>query len=252
MSAPGWHGKLPSLGDFASRRLDARFLEPWDAWLSQGLAMLQAQPDWLDRYLQSPAWRFLLMPGVIDERTWSGVLMPSVDRVGRYYPFTLVATFEVPPALTQAAAHWAWLGQLEDLAFSALDREWSVDELEGRLNRLNPPEPDGESDSVPHSLQWHQGLRGKSCWYAAPAVGASKFLICERLDSNDLPRTLFAPAAPETAGTPAASNDLPRIDHPSAGEGGDRRSLQPSTTTSQEPPCRNPPSISSTTSGPKP
>ena len=32
---PGWYGKLPSLGDFASRRLGADFIPPWDAWLQE-------------------------------------------------------------------------------------------------------------------------------------------------------------------------------------------------------------------------
>jgi type VI secretion system protein ImpM len=50
---PGWYGKLPSLGDFASRRLEADFIEPWDLWLGEGL---QAQrgtfgEGWLDAYL---------------------------------------------------------------------------------------------------------------------------------------------------------------------------------------------------------
>ena len=62
---PGWYGKLPSLGDFASRRLEADFIEPWDLWLGEGL---QAQRDafgeaWLDAYLDTPGWRFLLSPG---------------------------------------------------------------------------------------------------------------------------------------------------------------------------------------------
>ena len=39
---PGWYGKLPSLGDFASRRLEADFIEPWDLWLGEAM---QAQRD---------------------------------------------------------------------------------------------------------------------------------------------------------------------------------------------------------------
>jgi len=91
---PGWHGKLPSLGDFASRRLDASFIEPWDGWLAAGLlALREARPEgWLEDYLGSPSWRFLLMPGVLPgdagKQAWAGVLMPSVDRVGRYFPLT--------------------------------------------------------------------------------------------------------------------------------------------------------------------
>jgi type VI secretion system protein ImpM len=93
---PGWHGKLPSLGDFASRRLDAAFIDAWDSWLAAGLLGLRERnpAGWLDAYLASPSWRFLLMPGVLPgaagAQGWAGVLMPSVDRVGRYFPFTIV------------------------------------------------------------------------------------------------------------------------------------------------------------------
>ena len=63
----GWYGKLPSLGDFASRRLAPAFVEPWDDWLARGLAAWREQaPDgWLEGYLASPSWRFVLMPGVL-------------------------------------------------------------------------------------------------------------------------------------------------------------------------------------------
>ena len=51
MDAAGWHGKLPSLGDFASRRLEPAFIEAWDGWLAQGmLALREADPaGWLER-----------------------------------------------------------------------------------------------------------------------------------------------------------------------------------------------------------
>src|SRR5574337_1028442 len=120
----GWHGKLPALGDFASRRLDAGFVEPWDAWLSHGLARLRQQPGWPGAYLASPSWRFVLLPGVLPgaagEGCWAGVLMPSVDRVGRYYPLTIALAL---PGLPHAAmllarqAATAWLERSRGLAF---------------------------------------------------------------------------------------------------------------------------------------
>src|SRR5512139_3843786 len=90
-SMPGWYGKIPNLGDFASRRLPSRFIVAWDDWLQRALASSRAQlgGQWLDLYLTSPVWRFLLMPGVCGSAAWAGVLMPSVDRVGRYFPLTI-------------------------------------------------------------------------------------------------------------------------------------------------------------------
>ena len=53
---PGWYGKLPALGDFASRRLTPEWIAQWDAWLAEGLHLLrEAAPDsWLDDYLARP------------------------------------------------------------------------------------------------------------------------------------------------------------------------------------------------------
>jgi type VI secretion system protein ImpM len=143
---PGWHGKLPSLGDFASRRLDAGFVEAWDGWLAAALLHLrEAAPDgWLEAYLASPSWRFLLQPGVLPGEAgaqgWAGVLMPSVDRVGRYFPFTIVQPLGGLPASTQQMqALWFWLGRLDELAADALHGDWSVDRLEDELARMSGP-----------------------------------------------------------------------------------------------------------------
>jgi type VI secretion system protein ImpM len=146
VAPPGWHGKLPSLGDFASRRLDASFIEPWDGWLAAGLlALREAKPDtWLDAYLGSPSWRFLLMPGVLPgaagTQAWCGVLMPSVDRVGRYFPLTLVLPLGAGPASVQeGAALWPWLERLDELARDALHGDWTAERLEDELARMAPP-----------------------------------------------------------------------------------------------------------------
>jgi type VI secretion system protein ImpM len=143
---PGWYGKLPSLGDFASRRLEADFIEPWDLWLGESLqAQREAMGDaWLDAYLQSPPWRFLLMPGALagfdPDLIVAGVLMPSVDRVGRYFPLTIAATISRLP--TSAAAYeglLGWLHRLEDTALDALQDDWTIEQLEAALADLAPP-----------------------------------------------------------------------------------------------------------------
>jgi type VI secretion system protein ImpM len=141
---PGWHGKLPSLGDFASRRLPGAFVEPWDDWLAAGLlALREAAPEaWLAAYLGSPSWRFLLMPGALPGEAgvqcWAGVLMPSVDRVGRYFPLTIARALGDGPAHTaQMTALWHWLARLDELARDALYDDWSVERLEDELARMS-------------------------------------------------------------------------------------------------------------------
>ncbi len=188
----GWHGKLPSLGDFATRRLDTVFLDRWDTWISTSLGELQKDPQWLDRYLHCPAWRFLLMPGVIDSRAWCGVLMPSVDRVGRYYPLTFALPLEGHLSLQELQPTLEWLGHLEQSAYCAVDNEWGIEALEASLLRLGDWVPVGDS-SVPTALRWDTHLHAKACWYAAPVEGKPRLLVSSGLEAGDLPRLLFAP-----------------------------------------------------------
>lgn len=143
---PGWYGKLPTLGDFASRRLDAAFIERWDLWLGEGLAAQREQlgEDWLDAYLGSAVWRFVLMPGVVPEQAErvarAGVLMPSVDKVGRYFPLTIVTPLpQLPSSGAEIEALLGWLHRLEDVAVDALHEDWSIDELDAVLEALPPP-----------------------------------------------------------------------------------------------------------------
>jgi len=143
---PGWYGKLPTLGDFASRRLEADFIEPWDLWLGEAL---QAQRSafgegWLDAYLDTPPWRFLLSPGALrgvrPDLAFVGVLVPSVDRVGRHFPLTLVASLaQIPELASGFDALLAWLHRLEDTALDALHGQWTIEELEDALAELGPP-----------------------------------------------------------------------------------------------------------------
>jgi type VI secretion system protein ImpM len=88
----GLYGKLPTHGDFLRRRVADDFLAGWDPWLQQCLAASRAQlgEPWLDTYLTSPVWRFALPPRVCGAAAVAGLLVPSVDKVGRYFPLTLV------------------------------------------------------------------------------------------------------------------------------------------------------------------
>jgi len=189
-----WHGKLPSAGDFVARRMEPAFVERWDAWLSESLTNLQQRQDWLAQYLQCPAWRYLLMPGVIDQRTWCGVLMPSVDRVGRYYPLTLAMAWNDAPGAALAASHFGWLASLEEVAYAALQEEWTADALEERLLQLAAPETAGDAQA-PAGLAWHSHLGGKSCWYAHAAGESPRLLVCDGLDAQELGPALFTPAS---------------------------------------------------------
>jgi type VI secretion system protein ImpM len=87
---PGFYGKIPARGDFVSRGLANSFLSTWDQWLQSALLASKEQlgDQWLDFYLTSPIWHFVLSAGICDQNVWAGILMPSVDKVGRYGSIT--------------------------------------------------------------------------------------------------------------------------------------------------------------------
>src|SRR5262245_59038751 len=96
MISAGFFGKLPTHGDFLRRDLPDSFVNPWDEWLQRALARSRDSlgDTWRPTYLTSPAWRFVLAPGACGERAWAGVLIPSMDRVGRCYPFCVAVALE--------------------------------------------------------------------------------------------------------------------------------------------------------------
>jgi type VI secretion system protein ImpM len=142
MERAGWYGKIPALGDFASRRLPRGFVDEWDGWLQRSIAASreQLQQDWLGLYLNAPLWRFALFPGVCGPDAWIGVMMPSVDSVGRYFPLTIALEIEAGPQLAAALGAPAWFEAIEQAALSCLDLHCTPEALE-RLLAAAPPGP---------------------------------------------------------------------------------------------------------------
>jgi type VI secretion system protein ImpM len=122
----GLYGKLPSHGDFLRRRTSDEFVEVWDSWLQECVAATRARfgERWLDMYLTSPAWRFVCAPGVCGPDAVIGVMVPSVDRVGRYFPLTLVAQLPGRSNVVLAAASaGAFFQSAEQLLIETLEAE---------------------------------------------------------------------------------------------------------------------------------
>ena len=139
VAPPGIYGKLPTHGDFIQRNLSSAFVVPWDAWLQHYVVASKERigEEWLDVYLTSPIWRFALSPGVIDEQGWAGIMMPSVDLVGRYFPFTVavrLAPGEAPTAFL--AQQTGWFAQVETAALAALEGDVALDDLTAALSEI--------------------------------------------------------------------------------------------------------------------
>ncbi|WP_296266603.1 type VI secretion system-associated protein TagF [Pseudomonas sp. UBA6562] len=126
MSEVGFYGKLACRGDFVSRGLSASFIEPWDQWLAAGLQTCRRQlgEAWLEAYLVSPLWRFALAPGVCGPQAMVGVVMPSIDRVGRYFPLTVAQSLAPQASLAAVVGgHDDWFERAEALLLASLEAD---------------------------------------------------------------------------------------------------------------------------------
>ena len=141
ITSVGFYGKLPIVGDFISRRLPDEFLNSWDPWLQRSIACSQEElgEGWLNSYLTSPIWRFLLSPGVCGHHAVAGILMPSVDKVGRYFPLTVAVLIEPLPQLPLLFSTGnLWFEKLEDAALLGLEGNLDVDAFDRLIQTISP------------------------------------------------------------------------------------------------------------------
>ncbi|HEU0199426.1 MAG TPA: type VI secretion system-associated protein TagF [Burkholderiaceae bacterium] len=182
---PGWFGKLPAAGDFVSRRLPDDFLHAWDDWLQHGLVAARERygDGWLDAHgghAEDGVRRFWLGPDVLGDVCWTGLLTPSVDRVGRRFPLTIAAPLAWhSSSLAIALAARGWFRRLEAL-LSRVDADMSVDAFDKELVRSGPPDSmtvDFATDRLAETLQG--GGAGKaterSIWWRADALEPGQF-----------------------------------------------------------------------------
>ena len=151
--------------------MSAEFVDSWDGWLQDCLteSRLRLQECWLEAYLTSPVWRFVLAGGVCGANSCAGVLLPSVDRVGRYFPLAVVAHWEVAVfPLTTAHSRESWFDSAQTLGIEALEAaSLDLDEFDRGVAalaaRLDPTEEpflwlrELELATQPMSLWWTYG-----------------------------------------------------------------------------------------------
>ena len=220
---PGFFGKVTSHGDFVGRRLAPSFQQGWDAWLQAG--MQQARQSlgerWASVYLSSPIWRFALARGVCGENAWVGLMMPSVDRVGRHFPLTLAACIDGRESLLDCASlHDEWFQDLEELALSSLGESFSLDDFDTALCNLGPPDQLGATvlagatgAGTVIALDPAQELHAQ---LSKPSVGLMKAVAGAALHEHSLWWTdgsqQIAPCMLVCAGLPAAAGFVAMLD----------------------------------------
>jgi type VI secretion system protein ImpM len=138
----GLFGKLSAKRDFIALATPRNFLEAWEPWVQASLSASRHQlgDQWQQVFLTTPVWRFWLGAAICGS-TVAGVIMPSLDGVGRYYPLTLHAVGDAgaPIAPPDIDPQDEWFNMGENFLLSTLDRDMAFEEVSSTLDRLPVP-----------------------------------------------------------------------------------------------------------------
>ncbi len=187
----GFYGKLPARGDFVRGSLPREFTDRWDAWLNPAIAGSRQQMGeaWLDAFLEAPVWRFVLSAGLCGDRAVLGLMLPSVDRAGRYFPLTFAALYGdgAPPGDDPL-----WLDGCEAAGRAALEQDAGPEQLGAMLG------VPGEGNCT--AGQMATGTM-QSVWWTdgAPRVAATRFVLAGLPDAAIYATMLGATAPGGTA-----------------------------------------------------
>ena len=151
-AAIGFYGKIPARGDFVQAGLPRTFTEPWDCWMQQMVAASRTVlgEAWLPAWLQAVVWRFALSSGICGPGAVLGLWMPSVDRVGRYFPLTLAAVARSADAGILLREGGGFLDAAEHAGRETLENDLPPDALATRLyTAISIPPTNAGADPFP-------------------------------------------------------------------------------------------------------
>lgn len=140
----GFFGKLPTHGDFVASGLSPQFQARLDAWLQAGMQAAEAgvETAWELLFRSMSPWRFVLERGIWGEATVTGVIAPSIDRVGRSFPLVIAAQmrdFKDDPQ--RFYFDHTWFTAVEGIAETAAKRDFDIGRFTESLRRLRSPIP---------------------------------------------------------------------------------------------------------------
>lgn len=153
----GWYGKLPGVGDFASRGVSRQTLDILDNWMQDGLTTLEQRTgEWLTPFLHAPIWNMILPAGKLSRLPMIGCIGPSCDRVGRGFPLTLLLSGPESLAFRSLIAQSTdWLTATREILQQAIERKYLPDQLDQRLRHLT--EIFWSARSLPQNMELAQG-----------------------------------------------------------------------------------------------
>lgn len=85
----GWCGKIPAAGDFVGRGLPQEERDRLERFLAAVVTDMAARDGFGPAWQVMPIWRFAARPGALCSALAVGVILPSVDAVGRRFPLCL-------------------------------------------------------------------------------------------------------------------------------------------------------------------
>lgn len=146
MPRPGLFGKLPAAGDFVNRGFSATLCEKLDALIQSALGAAAAEAGTDIRDVMERTWPIMIgiRPGVLCETGFSGLWLPSCDRVGRAYPLCIGHEL---PAASNRAMPWpsrVMTAQLLQTGLEATQQGLGADDLLAKL----PTSEQWEADSI--------------------------------------------------------------------------------------------------------
>jgi type VI secretion system protein ImpM len=212
MSGFGAFGKIPSLGDFFTYNLDQVMVENWDNWIQKYMISLKSRLGirWDKCFMTAPIWRFSLSAGVVSDSFTYGVMMPSIDRVGRQFPMTIAATrSDVNSVLYEHNSSYLLFEKLEDLALLSLEETTSKDlflqSLEAIDKEKNRPTQklvnfektffncDGDINSFNEELasMYVCSKMKLPCIWSSVTTGGVKFFFSDGLPNSDDMEALY-------------------------------------------------------------
>ena len=172
-AAIGFCGKLPARGDFVGSGLPRSFVETWHDWLQSVIAASRQRlgEGWVAAWLEAPIWRFALAPGVCGPDAVLGLWMPSVDRVGRYFPLTFAAVASTGNPAALIGEGGGFLAIAESAGLDALADDLAPDAVAARLAGAALAEP-GDPGADPAMC-----LPAGAFWWSAgsPRVSPAEF-----------------------------------------------------------------------------
>ena len=160
----GFFGKIPALGDFVTRSLPREQVGLADEWMQHGLFTLRSISEaWMDSYLVAPVWQFVLPAGIWSPAPLCGVLMPSVDRVGRYFPVIAFAPIALDP-LAEATLLWRRMSRIAQVMPGVLHQQLDAEAALALLQ--DPAINDAEEWRRILSLDDFNAYGDKSIWWS--------------------------------------------------------------------------------------